>query len=113
MIAAHSNALVCGRHRLSLDRPLVMGVLNVTPDSFADGGVFLDLRDATDRVRQMLDEGADIVDIGGGSPRPGAVPPPEAYELDRVIPLLENIRLSRDARGGPISVDARKPVVMG
>jgi dihydropteroate synthase len=89
-----------------------MGVLNITPDSFADGGVFLDLRDATDRVRQMLDEGADIVDIGGESTRPGAVPTPEAYELDRVIPLLENIRLSCDARGVPISVDTRKPVVM-
>jgi dihydropteroate synthase len=112
MMGAHSKTLVCGRHRLTLDRPLVMGVLNITPDSFADGGVFLDLRDATDRVRQMLDEGADIVDIGGESTRPGAVPTPEAYELDRVIPLLENIRLSCDARGVPISVDTRKPVVM-
>ena len=111
-MAAHSEALVCGRYRLSLDRPLVMGVLNITPDSFADGGVFLDLRDATDRVRQMLGEGADIVDIGGESTRPGAVPTPEAHELDRVIPLLENIRPSCDARGVPISVDTRKPVVM-
>jgi dihydropteroate synthase len=111
-VVAHSKVLLCGRYRLSLDRPLVMGVLNITPDSFADGGVFLDLRDATDRVRQMLDEGADIVDIGGESTRPGAVPTPEAYELDRVIPLLENIRLSCDARGVPISVDTRKPVVM-
>ena len=111
-MAAHTKVLHCGRYRLSLDRPLVMGVLNITPDSFADGGVFLDLRDATDRVRQMLDEGADIVDIGGESTRPGAVPTPEAYELDRVIPLLENIRLSCDARGVPISVDTRKPVVM-
>ena len=105
MMAAHSNALICGRHRLSLDRPLVMGVLNVTPDSFADGGAFLDLRDATDRVRQMLGEGADIVDIGGESTRPGAAPTPEADELDRVIPLLEHIRLSCDARGVPISVE--------
>lgn len=111
-MAAHSKVLLCGRYRLSLDRPLVMGVLNITPDSFANGGVFLDLRDATDRVRQMLDEGADIVDIGGESTRPGAVPTPEAYELERVIPLLENIRLSCDARGVPISVDTRKPVVM-
>ena len=112
MIAAHSNALVCGRHRLSLDRPLVMGVLNVTPDSFADGGVFLDLRDATDRVRQMLGEGADIVDIGGESTRPGAAPTPEADELERVIPLLETIRVACDAGGVPISVDTRKPAVM-
>src|ERR1700676_4220087 len=112
MIAAPSNALICGRHRLSLNRPFVMGVLNVTPDSFADGGVFLDLRDATDRVRQMLGEGADIVDIGGESTRPGAVPTPETDELERVIPLLENIRLSCDARGVPISVDTRKAGVM-
>ena len=112
MIAAHVNALSCGRHRLFLDRPLVMGVLNVTPDSFADGGAFLDLRDATDRVRQMLGEGADIVDIGGESTRPGAAPTSEADELERVIPLLEKIRLSCDARGVPISVDTRKPAVM-
>ena len=112
MMAAHSKALVCGRYRLSLDRPLVMGVLNITPDSFADGGVFLDLNDATDRIRQMLGEGADIVDIGGESTRPGAAPTPEASELERVIPLLENIRLACDARGVPISVDTRKPVVM-
>ena len=111
-MAAHSEVLVCGRYRLSLDRPLVMGVLNITPDSFADGGVFFDLNDATDRVRQMLGEGADIIDIGGESTRPGAVPTPEAHELDRVIPLLENIRPSCDARGVPISVDTRKPVVM-
>jgi dihydropteroate synthase len=112
MMAASSNALICGRHRIVLDRPLVMGVLNVTPDSFADGGAFLDLRDATDRVRQMLGEGADIVDIGGESTRPGAAPTSEADELERVIPLLEKIRLSCDARGVPISVDTRKPVVM-
>jgi dihydropteroate synthase len=111
-MAAYSEVLLCGRYRLSLDRPLVMGVLNITPDSFADGGVFLDLNDATDRVAQMLDEGADIVDIGGESTRPGAVPTPEAHELGRVIPLLENIRPSCDARGVPISVDTRKPVVM-
>jgi dihydropteroate synthase len=112
MTAAHSSALVCGRYRLSLDRPLVMGVLNITPDSFADGGVFLDVRDAADRVRQMLGEGADIVDIGGESTRPGAAPTAETDELARVIPLLEKIRVSCDARGVPISVDTRKPAVM-
>jgi dihydropteroate synthase len=112
MTAAAPRALLCGRHHLSLDRPLVMGVLNVTPDSFADGGTYLDVRDATDRVRQMLDEGADIVDIGGESTRPGAAPTSERDELERVIPLLDKIRLSCDARGVPISVDTRKPVVM-
>jgi len=112
MMAATSSVLICGRYRLSLERPLVMGVLNVTPDSFADGGSYLDLRDATDRVRQMLGEGADIVDIGGESTRPGAAPTSEAEELQRVIPLLEKIRLACDARGVPISVDTRKPAVM-
>jgi dihydropteroate synthase len=112
MMAATSSVLICGRYRLSLERPLVMGVLNVTPDSFADGGSYLDLRDATDRVRQMLGEGADIVDIGGESTRPGAAPTSEADELQRVIPLLEKIRLACDARGVPISVDTRKPAVM-
>src|SRR5438046_6480653 len=111
-MAAQSEALICGRYRLSLDRPLVMGVLNITPDSFADGGTFLDLRDATDRVQQMLGEGADIVDIGGESTRPGAAPTAEADELARVIPLLEKIRMPCDARGVPISVDTRKPAVL-
>ncbi len=112
MTAAHSAVLVCGRHRVSLDRPRVMGVLNVTPDSFADGGVFLDPLAAADRVRQMLGEGADIVDIGGESTRPGALPTSEADELDRIVPLLQKIRTSCDARGVPISVDTRKPGVM-
>jgi len=112
MMAATSEVLICGRHRLSLERPLVMGVLNVTPDSFADGGTYLDIRDATDRVRQILGEGADIIDIGGESTRPGASPTPEADELERVIPVLEKIRMSCDARGVPISIDTRKPAVM-
>ena len=112
MMAATSRVLICGRHRLSLERPLVMGVLNVTPDSFADGGTYLDIRDATDRVRQILGEGADIVDIGGESTRPGAAPTSEADELQRVIPLLDKIRMSCDTRGVPISVDTRKPAVM-
>src|ERR1700730_12306356 len=111
-MAAHSNTLVCGRYRLSLDRPLVMGVLNITPDSFADGGVFLDLNDASDRVRQMLGEGADITAICCETTRARGGLTAEARELDRVIPLLENIRPSCDARGVPISVDTRKPVVM-
>jgi dihydropteroate synthase len=112
MMAAIPRALICGRHRLSLDRPLVMGVLNVTPDSFADGGAYLDIQDAADRVLQMLGDGADIIDIGGESTRPGAAPTSEAEELERVLPLLEKVRVSCDARGVPISVDTRKPAVM-
>jgi dihydropteroate synthase len=89
-----------------------MGVLNVTPDSFADGGAYLDIQNAADRVLQMVGDGADIIDIGGESTRPGAAPTSEAEELERVLPLLEKVRVSCDARGVPISVDTRKPVVM-
>ena len=112
MSAAHRHALVCGPYRIALDRPLVMGVLNVTPDSFTDGGAFLDLRDASDRVRQMLGEGADIIDIGGESTRPGAQPTSEVDELARVLPLLQRAYESCHARGVPLSVDTRKPAVM-
>ena len=112
MSAAHPHALVCGPYRISLDRPLVMGVLNVTPDSFTDGGAFLDPLDASNRVRQMLGEGADIIDIGGESTRPGAQPTSEVDELARVLPLLQRAYESCHARGVPLSVDTRKPAVM-
>jgi dihydropteroate synthase len=104
--------LICGRHHHSLDRPLVMGVLNVTPDSFSDGGRFLDRESALDHARRMLADGADILDIGGESTRPGAAPTAEADELARVIPLVETLRAECDARGVPLSVDTRKPAVM-
>ncbi|HXX85173.1 MAG TPA: dihydropteroate synthase [Casimicrobiaceae bacterium] len=107
-----SPTLLCGPHRLALDRPLVMGVLNVTPDSFSDGGRFADPARALDRAREMLAEGADLIDIGGESTRPGAAPTPEREEIERVIPLLEWLRPECDARGVPLSVDTRKPAVM-
>jgi dihydropteroate synthase len=100
--------LVCGHHRLALDRPLVMGVLNVTPDSFSDGGRYLDPERARDRARQMLEEGADIIDIGGESTRPGAAGTSEEVELKRVVPLIEQIA----ALGVPVSADTRKAAVM-
>ena len=100
--------LTCGRYRLSLDRPLVMGVLNVTPDSFSDGGRFLDPFAAFDHARKMIDDGADIIDVGGESTRPGAAPTPEREELQRVVPLVEKIA----ALGVPVSADTRKPAVM-
>ncbi|TMH55354.1 MAG: dihydropteroate synthase, partial [Betaproteobacteria bacterium] len=68
-----------------------MGVLNVTPDSFADGGRFLSEADAIGRVQEMLSDGADIIDIGGESTRPGAAPTTEDEELGRVIPLLRAV----------------------
>jgi dihydropteroate synthase len=101
-------ALRCGRFELSLDRPLVMGVLNVTPDSFSDGGRFMEPAAALDHAQRMIADGADIIDIGAESTRPGAAPTPEAEELKRVIPLVENLSASHV----PISADTRKPAVM-
>ncbi len=85
-----------------------MGVLNITPDSFSDGGQYLDPDEALDRAQQMIDEGADIIDIGGESTRPGAVPTPERTELGRVLPLIERVA----ALGVPVSTDTRKSAVM-
>jgi dihydropteroate synthase len=86
-----------------------MGVLNVTPDSFSDGGQFLAPAAALDRALRLADEGADAVDLGGESTRPGAPPVPEAEELRRVVPVIEALR----ARGFPlaISVDTTKAAV--
>ena len=83
-----------------------MGVVNVTPDSFSDGGRFFDPRAAVDHARRLADEGADILDIGGESTRPGAAPVSEADELARVLPVLE--RLANFC----VSVDTRRPIVM-
>ncbi|MPZ91577.1 MAG: dihydropteroate synthase [Actinobacteria bacterium] len=100
--------LRCRDSYLSLDRPIVMGVLNVTPDSFSDGGLWLDSERAVAHGLEMVDQGAAIVDVGGESTRPGAEPVAEADELDRVLPVIE--ALSRQA-SAPISIDTRKPRV--
>ena len=107
-----SRVLICGRQRLSLNHPLVMGIVNVTPDSFADGGRYVAAGAALAHVRALLGDGADIIDIGGESTRPGAEPVSEQQELDRVLPLVEQLRAECDERAVPISVDTRKPVVM-
>ena len=100
--------LRAGPHQLPLDRPLVMGVVNVTPDSFSDGGQFLDPAAAIAHARQLVEEGADMLDIGGESSRPGAEPVPLEEELRRVLPVLEGCI----ALGKPVSVDTYKPEVM-
>lgn len=101
----------CGRYDLSFNqalRPLVMGILNITPDSFSDGGAFQRLESAIDRAEQMIAEGADIIDIGAESTRPGVMPLPDGEELNRLLPVLYALR---DC-GRPISVDTRNPKVM-
>ena len=100
--------LRCGRHTLDLSRPRVMGILNVTPDSFSDGGRYADGDRALTHARAMLADGADVVDVGGESTRPGATPVAEAEELERVVPVIE--ALARD--GALVSVDTMKPGVM-
>ena len=100
--------LRCKDSYLSLDRPLVMGVLNVTPDSFSDGGLWLDADRAVDHGLEMVEQGAAIVDVGGESTRPGAEPVAEKEELDRVLPVIEALSHQTSA---PISIDTRKPNV--
>lgn len=89
-------------------RTLVMGVLNITPDSFSDGGQFLDPAAAVAQARQMMADGADIIDIGGESTRPGADPVPAAEEMRRILPVIRSLR---EAGLGPISVDTYKAEV--
>ena len=94
--------------RLSLTSPLIMGILNVTPDSFSDGGRHATVEDAVRHALQMAEEGADIIDVGGESTRPGAAPVEEAEELARVIPVVTELA-KRDLL---ISVDTSSPKVM-
>jgi dihydropteroate synthase len=100
--------LKLGRFSLSLERPLIMGVVNITPDSFSDGGRFFDSDRALDHARQLLEDGADILDIGGESSRPGAQPVDADEELRRVLPVLDKIV----ELPVPVSVDTSKPEVM-
>ena len=108
------NAIACGARRLDLSRPRIMGVLNVTPDSFSDGGqLHRDGRVDTDvllaSAEKMLAEGADILDVGGESTRPGAAAVSEAEELDRVVTAVEALAQHCDTI---ISVDTSTPSVM-
>ncbi|MFN2525389.1 MAG: dihydropteroate synthase [Actinomycetota bacterium] len=99
--------LRCRDHVLPLDRTLIMGVLNVTPDSFSDGGLYFEPAAAVERGLEMVEEGADIIDVGGESTRPGAVDVPEEEELRRVIPVLRGLA----GAGVPLSIDTRKAEV--
>ena len=94
---------------LPLDRPRIMGVLNVTPDSFSDGGRHLALSDAIAAAWSLAEAGADILDVGGESTRPGALPVATAEEIERVVPVIAALRAEGFAR--PISVDTRSAAV--
>lgn len=101
--------LICGHRQLDLRHPAVMGILNLTPDSFSDGGQWLTTEAALQRAAQMVDEGAALIDVGGESTRPGATAVSEAEELDRVLPIIELLAQRLDV---VISVDSMKPAVM-
>jgi dihydropteroate synthase len=89
--------------------PMIMGVLNITPDSFSDGAQHLNQDDAVIRAQQMIKQGADVIDIGGESTRPGAQPVSTTDEINRVIPVIESLYQTTDI---PISIDTSKPEVM-
>src|SRR5690606_11747043 len=104
-----SPQLDCAGRVLVLDRTRVMGIVNVTPDSFSDGGLHASVDAAVARGLRLAEEGADILDVGGESTRPGAAEVPVEEELRRVVPVIE--RLARQT-SVPISVDTCKPEVM-
>ncbi|MDC7703352.1 dihydropteroate synthase [Vogesella indigofera] len=102
------SVFACGRFSLSLERPLLMGILNVTPDSFSDGGSYNRLDAALAHAERLLADGADILDIGGESTRPGAPYVSPEEELQRVLPLLQRLA----ALQVPLSLDTRRTSVM-
>jgi len=102
------NTLHCASYRIPLDRPLVMGIVNLTPDSFSGDGLAGDVARGIAHARHQFDAGADILDIGAESTRPGAQPASEDEELARLLPVLEEV----GRWGVPISVDTYKPGVM-
>ena len=103
-------SLQCGTRTVDLLRPAIMGILNVTPDSFYDGGLFSSVEQAVRHARRMVDEGAHLIDVGGESTRPGATPVDADEEIRRVVPV---IRALADADiPVPVSIDTSKPEVM-
>ena len=103
------SQFICGQYQLNLNRPHVMGIVNVTPDSFSDGGRYVSTALAVEHALKLIDDGADILDIGGESTRPGATPVSLDEELNRVIPVIE--ALSKVSKV-PLSIDTYKPEVM-
>lgn len=108
-MSSDTRTLNCAGRSLSLDRPRIMGILNLTPDSFSDGGQWLEKSKAIQHAVGMQQAGADIIDVGGESTRPGAQAIPIQQELDRVIPVIEAIVPQLEV---PVSIDTSKPEVM-
>jgi len=104
LAVANPNRWTVRGEEINLDRPLVLGILNVTPDSFSDGGEYMDSAAAVERAVRMMESGADFVDVGGESTRPGAMPVDADEEWSRVGPVVEALA----ARGVPVSVDTTK-----
>lgn len=98
----------CGNYELKFDNTILMGVLNVTPDSFSDGGLFFGPKKAIEHAKQMVNDGAQIIDVGGESTRPGSLPISEKEELKRVKPVIEKLLKETNV---PISIDTYKPKV--
>src|ERR1700680_400305 len=99
----------CRNRTINLARPVVMGILNVTPDSFSDGNRYASVDAALERAKVIAAEGAAIIDVGGESTRPGAAAVEEAVEIARVVPVIEGIAAASDIA---ISIDSSKPKVM-
>lgn len=104
-----TGPFICGKYQLQLSRPQVMGIVNVTPDSFSDGGKYTSTQAAVSHALTLIAEGADILDVGGESTRPGAAPVPLDEELSRVIPVIEVLK---GVSTVPLSIDTYKPEVM-
>lgn len=100
--------IICREYSLRFDKTLIMGILNVTTDSFSDGGLFMDVDTAVVQGRKMASEGADIIDIGGESTRPGSLPISEKEEIHRILPVVTQLL---DEVSVPLSIDTYKPLV--
>jgi dihydropteroate synthase len=105
---AHLPDLICKEHTLRFDKTIIMGILNVTPDSFSDGGLFNDVDTAVEFAKKMVFEGSDLIDIGGESTRPGSHALSEKDELARVLPVIQHLI---DEVSIPLSIDTYKPHV--
>ena len=102
------SPIVCKDYTLRFEKTLIMGILNVTPDSFSDGGLFADINTAIAHGKKMVSDGADVIDVGGESSRPGSAPLSEKEELDRILPVVTRLL---DEVSVPISIDTYKPLV--